>query len=76
MDGEKIERLRRHSLWLSRLTLFLFCATAFVMLLLGKPPNQCFGLAKECFICGGICAALLDEVVEQRRHLRVELGIS
>ena len=33
MDGEKIERLRRHSLWLSRLTLFLFCATAFVMLL-------------------------------------------
>lgn len=33
MDGEKIERLRRHSLWLSRLTLFLFCATALVILL-------------------------------------------
>ncbi|HEY0130667.1 MAG TPA: DUF2975 domain-containing protein [Allosphingosinicella sp.] len=33
MAGEKMERLRRHSLWLSRLTLFLFCATALVMLL-------------------------------------------
>lgn len=33
MDGEKIERLRRHSLWLSRLTLFLFCATALIILL-------------------------------------------
>lgn len=33
MDGEKIERLRRHSLWLSRLTLFLFCATTLLMLL-------------------------------------------
>lgn len=33
MDGEKIERLRLHSLWLSRLTLFLLCATALVILL-------------------------------------------
>ena len=33
MDGEKIERLRRHSLWLSRLTLFLFCSTALVLLI-------------------------------------------
>lgn len=33
MDGEKIGRLRRHSLWLSRLTLVLFCATALIILL-------------------------------------------
>jgi Protein of unknown function (DUF2975) len=33
MGGEKIERLRRHSFWLSRLTLFLFCATGLVILL-------------------------------------------
>jgi hypothetical protein len=33
MDGEKIERLRRHSLWLSRLTLFLFGVTALIILL-------------------------------------------
>lgn len=33
MDGEKIERLRRHSLWLSRLTLFLLVATALAIVL-------------------------------------------
>jgi hypothetical protein len=33
MGGEKIDRLRQHSLWLSRLTLFLFCATALIILL-------------------------------------------
>ena len=33
MSGEKIERLRRHSLWLSRLTLFLFAATALLVLI-------------------------------------------
>ncbi|HEX9946520.1 MAG TPA: DUF2975 domain-containing protein [Allosphingosinicella sp.] len=40
MDGEKIERLRRHSLWLSRLTLFLFGATALVILI---PITNGFG---------------------------------
>lgn len=46
MDGEKIERLRRHSLWLSRLTLFLFCATALVILV---PITAGFGtvIARE-----------------------------
>src|SRR4051794_37135782 len=33
MDSGKIERLRRHSLWLSRLTLFLFCVTGLIILL-------------------------------------------
>lgn len=33
MEGDKVERLRLHSLWLSRLTLFLFCATGLVILL-------------------------------------------
>jgi hypothetical protein len=40
MTGEKIERLRRHSLWLSRLTLFLFGATALVILI---PITNGFG---------------------------------
>jgi hypothetical protein len=33
MNNEKTDRLRRHSLWLSRLTLFLLCATALIILL-------------------------------------------
>ena len=33
MAGEKIERLRRHSRWLSRLTLALLLATALIILL-------------------------------------------
>ena len=40
MDERKIERLRRHSLWLSRLTLFLFCATALLILI---PITNGFG---------------------------------
>ncbi|HEX8448510.1 MAG TPA: DUF2975 domain-containing protein [Allosphingosinicella sp.] len=40
MDEQKIERLRRHSLWLSRLTLFLFCATALLILI---PITRGFG---------------------------------
>ncbi|HEX8482699.1 MAG TPA: DUF2975 domain-containing protein [Allosphingosinicella sp.] len=40
MSGEKIERLRRHSLWLSRLTLFLFGATALLILI---PITNGFG---------------------------------
>lgn len=33
MAEAKLERLRRHSLWLSRLTLGLFCATGLIVLL-------------------------------------------
>jgi hypothetical protein len=40
MGEQKIERLRRHSLWLSRLTLFLFCATALLILI---PITNGFG---------------------------------
>ncbi len=40
MEDGKVDRLRRHSLWLSRLTLFLFCATALVVLI---PITNGFG---------------------------------
>jgi hypothetical protein len=49
MAGEKIERLRRHSLWLSRLTLFLFGATALIIVLPSVrglflvPPGEAVG---------------------------------
>jgi hypothetical protein len=57
MDGDKIERLRLHSLWLSRLTLFLLVATALLALI---PIIRRFGTVVRS---GAAASDLLFQVV-------------
>ena len=48
---------------------------ALLGLLCGQPLHQRLGLSQELLVRGGIRPALLDEIVEQFRHLLVEPGV-